>query len=186
MKQCQWKGTPVIRSWQDPISSPVKSFQLLYSSQSSEKGMKEAEMIPCVSPLKETRVVQFEDTLSDQDQKCFDLIYELLLHEGQAGSDTYLAVDMVLAKQPPAWLPVIHGRLKHLIISSKAFQEKKRNDASAKAKILWTGKRKGKRKHSKGIRYFGVSGKGKGKQIRPQMTKQKVASPLTMAAWKDN
>ena len=43
---------------------------------------------------------------------------------------------------------------------------------------------KGKGKHSKGIRYFGVSGKGK--QIRPQMTKQKVAPPLTMAAQKDN
>ena len=32
--------SPIIRLWADPISSPVKSFQLLYSSQSSEEGMK--------------------------------------------------------------------------------------------------------------------------------------------------
>ena len=68
-------------------------------------------MIPYVSPLKETWVVQFEDTLSEQDQKHFDLIYELLPLEGKAGNLTDLAMGMVLAKQPPAWPPVIHGRL---------------------------------------------------------------------------
>ena len=75
-------------------------------------------MIPYISPLKETGVVQFEDTLSEQDHKCFDLLYESLLLEGKAGNLTDLAVGMVLAEKPPAWLPVIHGRLKHLIISS--------------------------------------------------------------------
>ena len=32
--------SPVIRSQEDPVSSPVKSFQLQYSSQSSEEGSK--------------------------------------------------------------------------------------------------------------------------------------------------
>ena len=53
--------SPVTRSQEDPVSSPMKSFQSLYSSQSSEEGVKEAKMIPYVSPLKETGVVQFED-----------------------------------------------------------------------------------------------------------------------------
>ena len=77
---------------------------------------------------------------------------------------------MVLVIKPPGWLPVIHGRLKHLIISSKAFQEKKKPkyNAQAKAKKLRAGKGKGKGKHSKRIRYAGVHGKVKGKQIKPQ------------------
>ena len=136
----------VVRSQADPISSPVKSFQSLYSSQSSEEGKKEAKMIPCVSPLKENWVVQFGDTLLKQDCKCFDLIYESLLLEGRAGSLADLVVGMVLAEKPPVWLPVIHGRPKHLIISSKAFQEKKRAEynAQVKAKKFRTGKGKGK------------------------------------------
>ena len=66
---------------------------------------------------------------------------------------------MVLAEKPPAWLQVMHGRLKHLIISLEVFQKKAEYDAQAKTKQ--TGKGKGMRKHSKGIRYLGVSGKGK-------------------------
>ena len=95
----------------------------------------------------------------------FDLIYELVLLEGKASNLTDLGVDMVLAEKPPVWLPVIHGRLKHFIISSEAFQEKKKMkyDAQAKAKKLRAGKDKGKGKNSKVLRYFGVSGKGKGK-----------------------
>ena len=73
---------PVIRLQGDPINSPLKSFQLLYSSQSSEEGIKEVKMIPIVSPLQETGVEQFEDTLSEQDHKHFDLNYESLLLEG--------------------------------------------------------------------------------------------------------
>ena len=59
-------------------------------------------MIPSICPLKETRVVQFEDTLSEEDCKHFDLIYESLLFEGKAGNLTDLTVGMVLAKKPPA------------------------------------------------------------------------------------
>ena len=70
---------------------------------------------------------------------------------------------MVLAKKPPAWLQVMHRRLKHLIISSETFQKKKKAEYNAQAKAKDTSKGKGIGKHSKGIRYVGVSGKGKGK-----------------------
>ena len=83
-------------------------------------------MISYVPPLKETRVLQFEDTLSEMDHRNFNIIYESLLLEGKAGNLTDLTVVMVLAEKPPAWLPVMHGRLKHLIISSEAFQKKKK------------------------------------------------------------
>ena len=49
--------SPVTRSQEDPVISPMKSFQLLYSSQSSEEGVKEVKMIPYISSLKETGVV---------------------------------------------------------------------------------------------------------------------------------
>ena len=70
----------------------MKSFQSLYSCKSSEEGVKEVKMISCVSPFKETGVVQFEDTLSEEDCRHFDLIYESLLLEGKAGNLTDLAV----------------------------------------------------------------------------------------------
>ena len=57
---------PVTRSQEDLVSSPMKSFQSLYSSQSSEEWVKKVKMIPYVSPLKETGVAQFEDTLSEE------------------------------------------------------------------------------------------------------------------------
>ena len=63
----------VIRSQEDPISSPMRSLQLLYSSQSSEEGIKEAKMIPQISPFKETGAVQFENTLSEEDCKFLTL-----------------------------------------------------------------------------------------------------------------
>ena len=56
-------------------SSPIGSFQSLHSRQNSEKD----KMIPCVSPLEEIRVLQFEDTLSEMDHRNFNLIYESLL-----------------------------------------------------------------------------------------------------------
>ena len=80
--------------------SPIGSFQLLQSSQSSE----EDKMIPYVPPLGEVRVLQFEDTLSEEDHKNFDLIYELLLLEGRAGNLTNLTLGMVLAEKPLTWL----------------------------------------------------------------------------------
>ena len=99
---------------EDPISSLFGSFQSLHSSQSSEKD----KMIPYVPQLEEIRVLQFEDTLSETDHGNFNFIYESLLLEGKAGNLTDLMVGMVLAEKPFAWLQVIHGRLKHLIVTN--------------------------------------------------------------------
>ena len=96
--------------------------------------MKGTRMIPNVSPLKETRMLQYEDTLLEVDHGSFNLIYELMLLEGKAGNLTALTVGMVLAEKPPTWLPVMHGRLKHLIISSEAFQKKRRLNTMLKLK----------------------------------------------------
>ena len=52
---------------EDPISSPLGSFQSLHNSQSSEK----EKMIPYVPPSEEIRVLQFEDTLSEIDRRSF-------------------------------------------------------------------------------------------------------------------
>ena len=71
-------------------------------------------------------MLQFEDTLSEEDHRNFNLIYESFLLEGKAGNLTDLTLGMVLAEKPPAWLQVMHGRLKHLIISSETFKEKKK------------------------------------------------------------
>ena len=101
-------------------SSPLGSFQLLPSSQGSEKD----KMITYVPPLEEMKVLKFEDTLSEEDHRNFNLIYESLLMEGKAGNLVDLTLGMVLAEKPPAWLQVIHGRLKHLIISSETFKGK--------------------------------------------------------------
>ena len=91
---------------------------------------------------------------------------------------------MLLPGKPPAWLPVIHERLKHLIISSEAFQKKKRIKYNAQlgTRKLRVGEGIGYRNpryYLKGIRYLGVSGKGKGKKIRPQkkIAKQKSLLP---------
>ena len=46
--------------------------------------------------------------------------------EGKAGNLMDLTLGMVLAEKPLAWLEFMHGRLKHLIISSEMFKEKKK------------------------------------------------------------
>ena len=88
-------------------------------------------MIPYVSPVGETRILQFEDTLLEEDHRSFDLIYESLLLEGRAGNLTNLTLEMVLAEKPPTWLQVMHERLKHLIISSDTFRKNNSTDYSA-------------------------------------------------------
>ena len=60
---------------EDPISSLLGSFQLLHSSQSSEK----EKMIPYVLPSEEIGVLKFQDTLSEMDHRSFNLIYKSLL-----------------------------------------------------------------------------------------------------------
>ena len=101
-------------------SSPLGSFQSLHSSQSSERD----KMISYVPPLEEVKVLQFEGTLSEENHR--SLIYESLLLEGKAGNLTDMTLGIILAEKPPAWLQVMHGRLKHLIISSEMFKEKKK------------------------------------------------------------
>ena len=103
-------------------SSPLGSFQSLPSSQGSEKD----KMITYVPPLREMKVLQFEDTLSEEDHRNFNLIYESLLMEGKAGNLTDLTMGMVLAEKPLAWLQVMHGRLKDPVVSSETFKEKKK------------------------------------------------------------
>ena len=70
-------------------SSPLGSFQVLQSSKSSESD----KMIPYVPPLGEVKILQFEDTLSE-DHKNVNLIYESLLLEGKAGNLTNLTLGM--------------------------------------------------------------------------------------------
>ena len=155
-------------------SSLLGGVQLLHSSQGTEKD----RMIPYVPLLEEVKVLQFEDTLSEVDHRNFNLIFESLLLEGKAGNLTDLTVGMVLAEKP-AWLQVMHGRLKHLIISSETFQKKKKAGYDAQAKAKQTSKEKGMGKQSKRIRYLRVSGKGKGKRPHRKITNVKVAPLIT-------
>ena len=127
------------------------------SSQSNEKD----RMIPYVPPLGEVRILQFEDTLLEEDHRNFNLIYESLLLEGKAGNLTDLTLGMVLAEKPQTGLQVMHERLKHLIITSENFKEKKRAEHGAQARGRQISRGKGVVKHSKGIRFLWVSGKGK-------------------------
>ena len=103
-------------------SSPLGSFQSLPSSQGSEKD----KMISYVPPMEEVKVLKFEDTLSEVDCRNFNIIYESLLLERKAGNLTDLTLGMVLAEKPPAWHQVMHGKLRHLIISSQTFHKRKK------------------------------------------------------------
>ena len=103
-------------------SSPTGSFQSLQSSQSSEGGSG-TSIVPLVGG---TRVLKFKDTLSEDDHRNFKLIYESLLLEGRAGNLTNLTLEMMLDGKPLTWLPVMYERLKHLLINSETFREKKK------------------------------------------------------------
>ena len=112
-------------------SSPGGSFPSLSSSQSSRNN----KMIPYVTPIGKVRVLKFEDTLSEEDRRGFNIIYESLLLEGMAGNLTDLTMGMVLAEKPLAWLLVMHERLKHLIIISETFKKNKRAEHIAQAGV---------------------------------------------------
>ena len=82
------------------------------------------------------KILKFEDTLADEHYRQFKIIYDSLLLDGQAGNLTKTTLEVVLAQKPPAWLPVIYERLKHLVISSETFRKKKgKYMAKGKAKI---------------------------------------------------
>ena len=67
-------------------------------------------MIHCVSPIGKVSILKFEDALSEEDHRGFNVIYESLLLEGRAGNLADLIMGMVLAEKPPAWLQVMHER----------------------------------------------------------------------------
>ena len=69
--------------------------------------------------------------MAEEDHRNFNLIYESLLLEGRARNLTDLTLGIVLAEKPPTWLQVMHERLKHLIISSEKFKEKKKAQYNA-------------------------------------------------------
>ena len=104
------------------LESPMGSFLSIDSEQSSEK--EEDKYI--TSMMNQVKILKFEDTLADEDYRQFRIIYDSLLLEGKVGNLTKSMLEVVLAQKPPAWLQVIYERLKHLIISSETFQNKKK------------------------------------------------------------
>ena len=48
------------------------------------------------------------------------------------GNLTKSMLEVVLAQKPPAWLQVIHERLKHLIISSETFRNRRKKEYGVK------------------------------------------------------
>ena len=104
------------------LESPMASFLSLDSEQSSEREGNE----PTVSMTRKVKILKFEDTLSEESRRQFEIIYESLLLEGKMGNLTKSMLEVVLAQKPPAWLQVIHERLKHLIISSETFRNRRR------------------------------------------------------------
>ena len=109
----------------------MESFLSLSSEQSNER--EEGESI--TSTMNRVKVLKFEDTLTDEDHRQFEIIYESLLLEGKAGNLTKSTLEVVLAQKPPAWLQVIHERLKHLIISLETFQNRRKRDYKIKRKM---------------------------------------------------
>ena len=60
------------------------------------------------------------------------------------------------------------------------FKEKKKGEYNAQAKAKQINKEKGMGKHSKGIRFWGVSGKGKGKEKGSMGKMARLRLQLTM------
>ena len=104
------------------LKSPTGSFLSLNSEQSSEGEGND----PIVSMTSRVKILKFEDTLSKENHRQFEIIYESLLLEGKVGNLTRSTLEVVLAQKPPTWLQVIHERLKHLIISSETFWNRRK------------------------------------------------------------
>ena len=104
------------------LRSPMGSFLSLNSEQSGEGEGND----PKVFMTSNVKILKFEDILSEESHRQFEIIYESLLLEGKAGNLTKSMLEVVLAQKPPAWLQVIHERLKHLIISSETFWNRRK------------------------------------------------------------
>ena len=122
----------------EPNQSPVGSFPSLSSGQNSE-GEEENPIAPLTNRAK---ILRFEDTLSEEDCKHFNIIYESLLLGGSTGNLTKFTLEVVLAQKPPTWLQVMYERLIHLIISSETFQNKMRTGYGIRieTKLNWKNK----------------------------------------------
>ena len=118
-----------------PDQSLMGSFPSLSSGQSSE-----GEENPIVSSTSKVKILQFEDTLSKEDCRHFNIIYESLLLEGRAGNLTKSTLKVVLAQKPPTWLQVMYERLKHLIISSETFRNKMKTGYGVRIETKLVGK----------------------------------------------
>ena len=92
----------------------------------SEQGREEEEDKYITSVINCVRILKFEDTLADENYRQFKIIYDSLLLEGKVVNLTKSMLEVVLVQKPPAWLQVIYERLKHLIISSETFRNKKK------------------------------------------------------------
>ena len=104
------------------LKSLMGSFLSLNSEQSSEG----EGNFPIDSMTSRVKILKFEDTLSEENCRQFKIIYESLLLEGKVGNLTKSTLEVVLAQKPPAWLQVIYERLKHLIISSETFRNRRK------------------------------------------------------------
>ena len=120
------------------ILSPMGSFPSLYSGQNS-KGEEENPLVPVTNRVK---ILQFEDTLSEDDCKHFNIIYKSLLLEGRACNLTKSTLEVVLAQKPPTWLQLMYERLKHLIISSETFRNRMKMGYGIRIETKLNGKNK--------------------------------------------
>ena len=73
--------------------------------------------------------------MAEESQRQFEIIYESLILEGKVGNLTKSMLEVVLVQKPPTWLQVIHERLKHLIISSETFQNRRKRGYGVERKI---------------------------------------------------
>ena len=105
----------------DNLKSPMGSFLSLSSEQNSEGGND-----PIVPSTSRVKILRFEDIFSKEDHRQFKIIYESLPLEGRAGNLTKSTLEVALGQKPPTWLQAMHERLKHLIISSETFQNKRK------------------------------------------------------------
>ena len=80
------------------------SFLSLNSEESSEGEGND----PIVSMTSRVKILKFEDTLSKENHRQFEIIYESLLMGGKVGNLTKSMLEVVLAQKPPTWLQVIH------------------------------------------------------------------------------
>ena len=104
------------------------SFLSLNSEQSRDRERND----PIISTTSWVKILKFEDTLAEESGRQFEIIYESLLLEGKVDNLTKSTLEVVLAQKPPTWLQVIHERLKHLIISSETFWNRRKGEYGLK------------------------------------------------------